>query len=56
MDNIILYKLSSKKEDNSSRLIQEFLRCMLDKNGYKKVYMSYGKEGRGFYYIKEDYI
>lgn len=54
MKNTIFYKLINKLQGRSNYFIQKFLRGMPEKEGYNKVYMPYGKNGRGFYYIKKE--
>ena len=54
MRNLIFYKLAGKKENFSNTTQQRFLRNMPNKEGYNKVYMPYGKYGRGFYYVKKE--
>lgn len=52
MENLIFYK-KARKHLCSNYVIQTILRNMPEKEGYNKVYMPYGKNGRGFYYVKQ---
>lgn len=49
-NELILYKVDKRNLSNSQ--MNKIYNEMPDKDGYIKVYMPYGPEGRGFYYEK----
>lgn len=49
----IFIRLSSKKENESPSEKKKAFYSFPEKSGYEIVYKSYGKEGRGFYYLEK---
>ena len=48
----IFIRLSTKMEGTSTTAKRKAFLSIPDKSGYEKVYKPFGKQGRGFYYIK----